>query len=1440
MTDKDAAIGRKVMVDELDTINRYEAMADRASPEVADLVRDIADEEKVHVGEAAAIVDEHDSRARPAMLEGVEEARAHMSELPSFESMMKAKRPVTDEDGNVHRADEDYPGKGYQGKGYADSKKNKVGKDIRSRGKGYQDVRHRTPTGRVSHAKGKEGSIETYEPIDHKDNKSPTTPKDSDLKRTQIVDGKYANTNHLHGRQEKVDADRFDGESKEGKKELKKSLDSFEDMLSDHGFEKTKKKPKKKSDYQKKKDAKLPTTARETKENRIRAKRENRPVESDATQQKLNQPGIDPKTGELREERNAQRKGGKYKDIYGRNDSGDEIGGSDSTDRQWVMYGIKNGTLGEVRDSKGKLIGYTTKDGREFPLPPTSVEYSESMGRDRSPETNYRYGNRNSIYNWLASNGGLDRWNRDVAAERVAREGRPENEQVMFESTPEEKVANDYLDVMNELFAQEYAKKHPAKPTIDGTRHISEYYSPQTIIDYFNKPRKSKMETRERAHRNTNKDQALLNAITNTPEEEKAQRLNAILNSDTYKNLYDEVYGNAYDEAYEMIDPEEVLRTYVENDPKFVATGRPFEELTDEEITPYRQSKGYRQALTRDINDYAHKVAHGVAYPQAVKDIESQRNKVNASHANLENYKNQVATNSGIAGKVMDAAQKQGFEQNGDYIRPFETFINGVDPANLNTYRFTPEQRQLVGDVHSRLTDGMTPEEIQAKYPAISKYYKDGAFDMDSFMPEHKKIQGVIDAWTPLRTGDKTADAKLLGQMLGKEGIRTRNIRAGLAEMMGALKNAGVDDLDSARKMQAKADIEEMFPVKDERSKDIRDLYLDMLGMPYVRNADGSYTRNKDHRVDVGALVDTLAARGITTTPDEIQSIVTPAHIKQQENFNSTYGPGNKDAVRHDEIKNMRETATGDGVTELTDAEREQLNDSLGAPGGSMTNDVVPKTGVDYKAAWDSGGDAETGGGNPEIDKWKEERSKKLDKTLESVEPTPLSQPEITHGSENLDEEIKEFQQNSGRKSASFEEMLNARIQKSEDGKGIPPRGKMELIRDPWRMTHLSVNDPVNVNGNDGEHFSNGPGMSVKTAEKNDGVSGAVDEDNRPSQKGTGVEYIAKSFSEMLAEKDTRFMKAPPAEAMEQNQTRLEDFAQTPQKNLPEISAGKTSPSPPTDRMKSKPRDQKKISREDLLNGLGQMRPSEGSPNALQDRGSGSAADISPTRPTRSENSISELIRQDRANEINNSPEMDEYRAATERAEQAERLRRFNNGRSQQMRADNPNKVFDPVHEDYSNKLGATEELKDVPNPQIPVPENADEPIGVIRPSELADVSQYSSTLTPEELKVLTLKRVNDGMNWHDALQSLGNMHQGIDQHNHEARMYNVRHPSSAPKTIWKSFEDMMVEKNNDSFEKISPEARAKLDKLYQNGEIDDTNYFAAIDGDFPEEVEKL
>ena len=92
MTENDARIGRKIMVDELNTINEYESMAENADdPKVAELVRDIADEEKVHTGEGAAIVAENDPRAKEAMEEGLEEA----------EEILKATRQATFENGRV-------------------------------------------------------------------------------------------------------------------------------------------------------------------------------------------------------------------------------------------------------------------------------------------------------------------------------------------------------------------------------------------------------------------------------------------------------------------------------------------------------------------------------------------------------------------------------------------------------------------------------------------------------------------------------------------------------------------------------------------------------------------------------------------------------------------------------------------------------------------------------------------------------------------------------------------------------------------------------------------------------------------------------------------------------------------------------------------------------------------------------------------------------------------------------------------------------------------------------------------------------------------------------------------------------------------------------------------------------------------------------------------
>lgn len=89
MNATDAQLGRKVMTDELETVNQYEAMADNAAdPGVADVIRDIADEEKVHAGEAAAIVGQSDDRAEPAMKEGLEEAQEMLGVRPLHEEMM--------------------------------------------------------------------------------------------------------------------------------------------------------------------------------------------------------------------------------------------------------------------------------------------------------------------------------------------------------------------------------------------------------------------------------------------------------------------------------------------------------------------------------------------------------------------------------------------------------------------------------------------------------------------------------------------------------------------------------------------------------------------------------------------------------------------------------------------------------------------------------------------------------------------------------------------------------------------------------------------------------------------------------------------------------------------------------------------------------------------------------------------------------------------------------------------------------------------------------------------------------------------------------------------------------------------------------------------------------------------------------------------------------
>jgi len=93
MTDTDARVAREIAIDELKTTNKYEALADAADdPKVKDVVRDIAREEKVHTGEAAAILDKKDEEATPAMKEGLDEAREMLKSIPSFAELFVNER----------------------------------------------------------------------------------------------------------------------------------------------------------------------------------------------------------------------------------------------------------------------------------------------------------------------------------------------------------------------------------------------------------------------------------------------------------------------------------------------------------------------------------------------------------------------------------------------------------------------------------------------------------------------------------------------------------------------------------------------------------------------------------------------------------------------------------------------------------------------------------------------------------------------------------------------------------------------------------------------------------------------------------------------------------------------------------------------------------------------------------------------------------------------------------------------------------------------------------------------------------------------------------------------------------------------------------------------------------------------------------------------------
>ena len=80
-----------------------------------------------------------------------------------------------------------------------------------------------------------------------------------------------------------------------------------------------------------------------------------------------------------------------------------------------------------------------------------------------------------------------------------------------------------------------------------------------------------------------------------------------------------------------------------------------------------------------------------------------------------------------------------------------------------------------------------------------------------------------------------------------------------------------------------------------------------------------------------------------------------------------------------------------------------------------------------------------------------------------------------------------------------FNEMLQKSIEEKDRDKGYPPMTEAQMMRDPYRHVSLQVHDQLDVNGNRGEHISSEG--SVKQADKNDGESGAYDEDNAPAEK---------------------------------------------------------------------------------------------------------------------------------------------------------------------------------------------------------------------------------------------------------------------------------------------------------------------------------------------------
>lgn len=643
------------------------------------------------------------------------------------------------------------------------------------------------------------------------------------------------------------------------------------------------------------------------------------------------------------------------------------VAGSE-VDRRWVLDAIKRGNLIPV-ESKGKFLGAYTKDGR-FLKPESVVERLEAMGIDRGPETNYDY-SRRDLYDFL--NTKKDNWAQDIAEEEARRAALPENERPMYDIGPETAVSNRYLDEAEAYFANKWAAEHPDKPRREGIRHISEYFSPEgTVIPYLSYVRSRERMNKER-QRDIKEDEESLKTVEETNKEK------AIKNSDLYMDL-----------------------------------------LTD------KLSEFMSQGMTKED---AYSAAQKAALTEATRQFEEHRNAIRSEDADFRNRQAQAAQKLEDARAQISATDKLGAAENADVYEPFKAIYSGYDPASLNSLMFTPQQRKTISQVLERFKD-MPSEEMEKRYPNLHKYYGEGGLQTERLMPSNKDIKNVVNEWSKVKTGDKVADNKLLGKMLGQAGIRTRNIHAALGDVMSSLNvpsTADTEKLDEVRDKVSQAQTEEQFPVRTSREEKIRDFAMQNKG--------------KSPKELAGLFNDKHGGENLFTTEDEVRILTTPEQEKAKV-IEETQ------SQRVGEAKEKREQKEEARKKQFEEKQKESGDD----PSKHQTSDAPPKM--------------IPGGGI----------------------------------------EVKE--QSNIEKSASFADMLSESIMKKDSEKGVPTMSNDALMRDPYRHVWMTENEPIDKFRNLEVKEDHGEGGSVKTAPKDDGVSGSFDKNALPS------------FGDMMAERD--------------------------------------------------------------------------------------------------------------------------------------------------------------------------------------------------------------------------------------------------------------------------------------------------------------------------------